>query len=431
MKIAVIGGGGVRTPLLVHGLTRSNLPIREIALFDIARDRLATMAPLAQRLSAGVAISRCDSIEHCLEHSAFVFTSIRVGGIEARARDEQTTLSFGILGQETVGPGGFAMAMRTIPAMVEYARQVERHAPDAWVVNFTNPVGIITQAVRNASAAKIIGICDTPTELFYEIAHALNLPATECAFDYFGLNHLGWVREVFHRGRPALHTLWESPEKLHSIYRSPLFEPDFLSRLRLLPTEYLYYYYRPADALEHLRRAGSSRGAVIQQLNARLFEDLSRPGTDTVAVYEAYLTARNAGYMQVESGATRSDVASPWEGPTGYDKIALAVVEAIHTNSGTILPLNVVNRGNLPELEDDDVIEVPCAVNGNGAQPLHVGSLPPQVRDLVVQVKDYERLTVAAALSGDRHTAAKALASNPLVSDSTVAEQLVQVLLDA
>jgi len=431
MKIAVIGGAGVRTPLLVHGLTRSNLPIEEISLFDIDRSRLAAIAPLAQRLSNGAAISPCQSIESCLKQAAFVFTSIRVGGIAARARDEQTTLSHGIVGQETVGPGGFAMAMRTIPAMVEYARAVERHAPDAWIVNFTNPVGIITQAVRRGSSAKIIGICDTPTELFHEIARALDLPAAECAFDYFGLNHLGWVREVYHAGRPRLQRLWESPEKLRALYRSPLFEPDFLSRLRLLPTEYLYYYYRPKDAFENVSRAGSSRGAVIQQLNAELFENLARPGADTVSVYEAYLTTRNAGYMQIESGAARGEAGSPWEGPTGYDKIALAVVEAIHGNARTILPLNVANHGNLPELRDDDVIEVPCVVDGNGAQPLLAGALPPQVRDLVVQVKDYERGTVEAALSGDRHAAEQALARNPLVNDRTLAARLVHALLDA
>ena len=431
MKIAVIGGAGVRTPLLVHGLTRSTVPIDEIALFDIDRDRLAAIAPLAQRLSRGAAVSRCESIEDCLTHSSFVFTSIRVGGIAARARDEQTSLSHGIVGQETVGPGGFAMAMRTIPPMVEYARLVERHAPEAWIVNFTNPVGIITQAVRRATSARIVGICDTPTELFHEIAHALDLPAAECTFDYFGLNHLGWVREVLHRGRPMLQTLWDSAKKLRAIYRAPLFEPDFLTRLRLLPTEYLYYYYRPADAFENVRRAGSSRGSVIQQLNARLFEDLSRPVADPVGAYEQYLTARNAGYMQIESGASRPDDKSPWDGPTGYDRIALSVVDAIHSNSGAIVPLNVANRGNLPELEDDDVIEVPCVVNSNGAQPLHAGPLPTQVRDLVVQVKDYERLTVDAALSGERRTAERALARNPLVPDSTLATRLVHALLDA
>jgi 6-phospho-beta-glucosidase len=428
MKLAVIGGAGVRTPLLVHGLTRSNLPIDEIALFDIDSDRLAAIAPLARSLSGGARVSTCDSIADAVKDASFVFTSIRVGGIEQRARDEQTTLSFGVVGQETVGPGGFAMAMRTIPHMVEYARQVERHAPDAWIVNFTNPVGIITQAVRRATAAKIIGICDTPTELFHAIAHALRIRVDECWFDYFGLNHLGWVREVYHRGRAQLQVLWTSPERLRSIYRVPLFDPEFLSGLKLLPTEYLYYYHHRDEAVEHLRRAGSSRGMVIQQLNEKLFADLRRRDGDPLVTYEAYLAARNAGYMGIESGAAPSAATSPWTEPTGYDKIALAVVRAIHTNSGAIVPLNVPNRGNLPELHEDDVVEVPCVVNANGAQPLHAGPLPTQVRDLVIQVKDYERQTVEAALSGDRQRAEQALARNPLVANPALSARLVEAL---
>jgi 6-phospho-beta-glucosidase len=436
MKLAIVGGAGVRVPLLVRGLTRADLPIAEIALFDTDRARLSVMAPLTQRLAGKVPISWCDSTAPCLDGASFVFTSIRVGGIDARARDEQIAMAHGIVGQETVGPGGFAMAMRTIPHMVDYAHLVERHAPDAWVINFTNPVGIITEAVRSETSARIIGICDTPTELFEDIAHALEVPSAECHFDYFGLNHLGWVREVYHRGRPQLDRLWESAERLRAIYRVPLFEPEFLRSLRLLPTEYVYYYYRSHDAFENVRRAARSRGMVIQQLNAKLFDDLAAPGADTIATYEAYLAARNAGYLQIESGAAsitcpeRSGgrAHSPWAELTGYDKIALAVVRAIHTNSGAIIPLNVTNNGNLPELQDSDVVEVPCAVNANGALPLHVGPVPQQVRDLLIQVKDYERRTVRAALSQNRQTAQDALARNPLVADRALAGRLLEAL---
>jgi len=431
MKLAIIGGAGVRTPLLVHGLTRSTLPVKEIALFDPDRARLSLIAPLAQRMAGSVRVTECSSPAQCVDGAAFVFTSIRVGGIEGRARDERTTMAHGIVGQETVGPGGFAMAMRTIPEIVDYARDVERRAPDAWIINFTNPVGIITQAVRIATSVKIIGICDTPTALFEEIAHALEVPSVECYFDYFGLNHLGWVREVFHRGRPQLHRLWDSPDRLRAVYRTPLFEPEFLQSLRLLPTAYVYYYYRSRDAFENVRRTGLSRGAVIQQLNARLFEDLSRPGVDALATYEAYLVARNVGYMQIESGAPTSNQVSAfprWAALTGYDTIALAVLQAIHDNSGAIIPLNVTNRGNIPELEDGDVVEVQCTVTANGALPLHVGPLPASVRDLVLQVKDYERRTVHAALSHDRAAARDALARNPLVGDSQLAGRLIDAL---
>ena len=426
MKLAIIGGAGVRTPLLVQGLAKSDLPIDTVALYDPGRARLAVIAPLAAQLAPSVRVETVPDVERCVAGADFVFTSIRVGGIEGRARDEATALRHGICGQETIGPAGFAMAMRTIPAIVEYARAVERHAPDAWIINFTNPVGIVTQAVRTASGARIIGICDTPTELFEEIAHALGLPSHGCYFDYFGLNHLGWVREVFHRGEPQLHRLWRDDALLRAIYRAPLFEPEFLRQLRLLPTEYLYYYYRPADAVENVRRAGQSRGAVIQDLNARLFEALRAPGADARAVYEKYLHARNAGYMQIESGASAERLPAPWAELTGYDKIALAVVRAIHFNSGDIIPLNVANNGNLPELQRDDVIEVPCVVDSNGARALHVGAAPPQVRELLVQVKDYERQTVAAALSGEREAAQKALTRNPLVGDDGLATALLE-----
>lgn len=428
MKLAIIGGAGVRTPLLVHGLTHSEVAISTIALFDPDRERLAIIAPLAARLSAGAVVTVATTLAECLEGADFVFTSIRVGGMAGRARDERTTLSHGIVGQETVGPGGFAMAMRTIPQIVGYARAVEEYAPDAWIINFTNPVGIVTQAVRAATGARIIGICDTPTELFEEIAHVLGVPSSECYFDYFGLNHLGWVREVYYRGRPVLDALFEDAERLASVYRAPLFEVAFLQQLRLLPTEYLYYYYRSGDAFAHLQRAGSSRGDVIQVLNDRLFRDLAAPGADPAAIYQAYLAARNAGYMQIESGSSVPRQPTAWSALTGYDKIALSVLRAIRQNSNAIIPLNVTNDGNLADLEPADVVEVPCVVNGNGARALHVGQAPHQVRNLLRQVKEYERLTVRAALSGQRHDAEIALASNPLVADPAMAARLVEAL---
>ena len=424
MKLAVIGGGGVRAPLLVHGLTRSDVRIDEISLFDIDVERLGLISGLASRLSGGAQVTAARSIEECLDGASFVFTSIRVGGIEGRARDEQTALRHGIVGQETVGPGGFAMAMRTIPHIVAYAREVARRAPDAWIINFTNPVGIVTEAVRTATDAKIIGICDTPTELFEEIAHALDLPSAECHFDYVGLNHLGWVREVYHRGRPVLGRLFDSPERLPSLYRMPLFDAAFLRRLRLIPTEYVYYYYRARDAYENVRRAGHGRGEVIQALNDELFRDLAGAGTEAVDIYERYLAARDGSYMQIESGAAAPRQANPWGGVTGYDKIALGVMRGIQMNTGAVIPLNVSNRGNIPELEPGDVVEIPCTVTANGALPLHVGPVPRQVRDLLLQVKDYERRTVRAALAGDRRMAAEALAANPLVGDRSLAERL-------
>lgn len=428
MKLAIIGGAGVRVPLLVNGLVQSRLPISDIALFDTDRERLDIISGLAARFAGAARLAAASTVSEAVEGADYVFISIRVGGIEGRARDEATALRHGIVGQETVGPGGFAMALRTIPALVGYAREVAERAPDAWIINFTNPVGIITQAVRRATGARIIGICDTPTELFEEVAHVLEVPSAECHFDYFGLNHLGWIREVYHRGVPQLARLWDRPDLLRRCYRAPLFEPERLRQLRLLPTEYVYYYYRAREAYENVARAGTSRGAVIAGLNDRLFADLREGTHDPVTTYEAYLAARDGGYMQIESGASAPLVRSPWAELTGYDKIALQTVSAIHFNTGALIPLNVENRGNLPELEPGDVIEVPCVVNANGALPLHAGPLPEAVRDLVVQVKGYERATVRAGLSGGREVATDALALNPLVSGRDAAAGLVSAL---
>lgn len=429
MKLAVIGGAGARTPLLVNGLAKSDLPITDIALYDPDQARLGVIGPLTRRLCGEARLTTTTRSVDAVEGADFVFVSIRVGGIAGRARDEAAALARGVIGQETVGPGGFAMAMRTIPHLVAYAREVVAHAPSAWIINFTNPVGIITQAVHQATGARIIGICDTPTELYEEACHALDVPSTESFVDYFGLNHLGWVREVYHRGEPQMHRLWDDAERLGRVYRTPLFPLEMLSELRLLPTEYVYYYYRAADAYANITRAGRSRGQVIEALNAQLFDDLARPGHDPVAVYEAYIAARDAGYMQIESGSTTPRAKSPWAEATGYDKIALATVAGIHFNRGSVIPLNVLNRGNLPDLADDDVVEVPCVVNANGALPLHVGAVPDAVRDLLVQVKDYERLTVDAALTGDPALARRALLRNPLVPSSHVADDLLSALV--
>src|SRR4051812_2821812 len=431
VKIAVIGGAGVRTPLLVNGLTGSDLPIREIALFDIDQARLLTIGGVAGRMGHAVPVRLSAGVSECVDGADFVFTSIRVGGIEQRVRDEAIAQRHGIVGQETVGPAGFSMAARTIPHMVDYARRIAREAPGAWIINFTNPVGIITEAMRTESD-RVIGICDTPTELFAEVAHALGLPPERCYFDYFGLNHLGWLREVYSDGAPQLHRLWDDPLSLRAIYKVPLFAPQTLRELKLLPTEYVYYYQQPARAFENVQRAGQSRGQAIAALTRGLFDTLARKGgaadSDVIGVYNAYLETRSAGYMQIESGSDTPAVAATPSELSGYDRIALGVVRAIHFNLNSVIPLSVANRGNIPDLLESDVVEVPCLVNANGARALHVGSVPPAVAGLLTRVKEYERLTVAAALARSVHTAREALAHNPLVPGPETAARLIDDL---
>src|SRR4051812_20751225 len=269
MKVAVIGGGGVRTPLLVGGLTASDLPIDHIALYDVDQARLATIGGVAERMAAKGRVTLCASVAECVAWADVVFTSIRVGGIAQRIHDEAGAQTHGIVGEETVGPAGFAMAMRMIPPMVQYARQIAAAAPKAWIINFTNPVGMVTEAMRTVTD-RVIGICDTPSELFESAANALGLDPSRCYFDYFGLNHLGWLREIYAGGEGRLHRLWNDPDRLQAIYKVPLFDAAALRQLRLLPTEYVYYYDQPARAFDNVRRAARTRGQVIDALTTAL-----------------------------------------------------------------------------------------------------------------------------------------------------------------
>lgn len=430
MKIAIIGGAGVRVPLLAGGLSRSDLRISEIALYDIDQQRLSVIAALAAQMSGSVKISTAASPEPAIDGADFVITSIRVGGIAQRAKDEAATIAHNIVGQETVGPAGFAMAVRSIPVMVDYARMIARLAPRAWMINFTNPVSIITQAIHHHSDARVIGICDTPMETFEDAAHALGLPASVCSFDYFGLNHLGWLRDVLFEGHGQIDRLWNDDEKLRAAYRSPLFEPAMLRELKLLPTEYLYYYYRPDVALANINRAGSSRGQAVAKLTEDFFQDLRtlKPQGLTER-YQRYLAARDASYMELESGSTTPRIKPDWAELSGYDRIALFTIRAIAHDQGAVIPLDVANRGTLPFLADDDIIEAQCRVDRNGPVPQSVAPIPDGPRDLITTVKRYERATIDAALSGNRDELADALALNPLVPSRELAGRLVDAML--
>lgn len=430
LTIAIIGGAGVRTPLLVRGIAKSGLPIAEVRVFDVDRDRLDLIAPLVERV-AQVKVTVADTSADCVKGAHYVIASIRPGGIERRAEYERIALEHNVIGQETVGVGGWAMALSTIPAMVGYAKDVAAHAKDAWMISFTNPVGMVTEGVLKGARVPMLGICDTPIELFEEIAHAIGVPSSQCHFDYLGLNHLGWVREVWVDGKPQMSRIVADDATLAKVYPRPLFEFGRLRELGVLPTEYVYFYEHTERALANTLKGGTSRGAAIEKMNAGLFEALRAKSDDPVKVYEAYLAERNGTYFSLEGAGD----AKKWSAPTeaallgGYDKIAVAVLQAIHGNTGAIIPLSVSNRGNIAGLEDDDVVEIPCLVNSNGAHPLHVGAPPASVRARLDRVKAYERATVAAALSGSRDEAVRALALNPLVGDLAKAESLAKALL--
>lgn len=441
MKITLIGAAGVRTPLLVHGLAGAgqNLKVHELALWDIDRERLAVMGRVAEAMGRQSGLTArlkvFSDLDRALEGADFVITSIRVGGIDARVKDETIALAHGLVGQETVGAGGFACAMRNLPAMLEYARLIERIAPSATIINFTNPVGIISQGILNHSGVRILGVCDTPLETFESIAKALGLNPFELRFDYIGLNHLGWVRSIRDaEGTELLPTILSSPELIQKCYRHELFPVAFIQKLALLPTEYLYFYYFPQAAYENTRRNGRSRGQAIAAMNTVLFERLARASeAELIRVYESYLRERNASYFSIEAtaGMQHTESLELYSEFSGYERIAVLVLQALHSERPLLIPLTVRNLRSLEDLDPNDAVELPCLVSSSGVQAPPVGHAPEAVRSLLLQVKEYERLTVRASLEHSPQAALAALVKNPLVGRPEVAHDVLAEYVNA
>src|SRR5215469_16582195 len=306
-KLAIIGGGGVRTPLLIYGLAHAerHLGAAELTLYDHDAVRTETIARIGRevvrRMGASLQIRTCSRLEEAADGADFVLSSIRVGGMAARARDERIAIEHGLAGQETTGPAGAAMALRTLPVTLDHARVIERVSPRAWFINFTNPAGLITQALAQNTTLKVIGICDTPSELFHKIAAAIGAPAADVVCDYAGLNHLGWVRRVHLRGEELTERLLEDTTFLRSLYPTGLFDPALIRALRLIPTEYLFFYYSQRKAYRNQLSAGASRGEELQSMNHGLFERLgAQTDSEALATYTGYLQQRNASYMKLE-----------------------------------------------------------------------------------------------------------------------------------
>ncbi len=445
MKISVLGGGSVRTPLLIHGLAQaqSEIGVSEIALFDVDSCRAQLMAALGNEITKGrgIRITTPGGLEAAIDGSKFVVSSIRVGGMAGRARDERIAIEHGYAGQETTGPGGFAMALRTVPAALEQARMVERHAPGAWLINFTNPAGLITQALMQHTGVRVIGICDTPSELFHRIAWALGEPFEKMQFDYAGLNHLGWVRRVLLRGGDVTDRVLIEDSTLRRLYPGDLFDPDLIRTLRLIPTEYVFFYYSQRKALHNQNASGATRGEEILKLNEELVGSLERlvaagEPQRALDVYKQYLNRRNASYMRLEANAESAFQQGkhdwdPFEGATGYHRIAVDSIAAL--SGARIHPalLNVRNGTTIDELAPDDVVEVPCELNQFGPKPLPIGLLPKTIEGLVTAVKEYERLTIRAAVEKSFDLARLALLTNPIVGEWEPATSLVRALVES
>ncbi|MEU2296426.1 6-phospho-beta-glucosidase [Streptomyces antibioticus] len=432
MKLTILGGGGFRVPLVYGALLtdRGEGRVTDVVLHDLDAGRLQAVARVLAEQAAGVpdapAVTATTDLDDALRGADFVFSAIRVGGLEGRADDERVALAEGVLGQETVGAGGIAYGLRTVPVAVDIARRVARLAPDAWLINFTNPAGLVTEAMSRHLGDRVIGICDSPVGLGRRIARVLGADPNEAWIDYVGLNHLGWVRGLRVAGRDELPRLLADPGLLGSFEEGKLFGVDWLRSLGAIPNEYLHYYYFNRETVRAYQQAEKTRGAFLAGQQARFYEEMRDPDAAALAAWDRTRAEREATYMaenRETAGAGDRD-ADDLSG--GYEKVALALMRAIARDERATLILNVRNGATLAALDADAVIEVPCLVDANGAHPMSAAPLPGHAAGLVTAVKAVEREVLAAAESGSRATAVKAFALHPLVDSVNVARRLVE-----
>ena len=447
MKVVIIGAGGVRTPQLANALLNSkDIPIKELALFDIDQFRLESMNRVfleqiqKQTDKKEVEIYHTLDIQKAVCNADFILLTIRVGQISARIKDEQVPLRYGVVGQETTGPGGFAMAMRTIPVMYNYLDIIKKHAPKAWVLNLTNPAGLITQALIDRGYDKVVGICDSPSGLTKDIANAVGIKEDELWFEYFGLNHLGWIKSIIHRGEDIFEDVINNDQALKR-HGQIVMEPELIRSIGIIPNEYLLFYYLNQAVIKNVKDNGLSRAQLIELLNHRLFSELQNEKNkgkySSLEIYKRYIEARHGSYMKLETKdlnpadiveqlwnkASSPDVEVEDE---GYSAIALAVLEAISGGKPKILRLNVRNDGAISFLKDQDVVEISVYVDRNGVHPFSLkGEIAEHCRGLLQVVKSYERLTIKAVKENSYSAALLALIAHPLVPDAKIAKLIL------
>ncbi|MFI6354563.1 6-phospho-beta-glucosidase [Streptomyces sp. NPDC050743] len=432
MKLTILGGGGFRVPLVYGALLgdRGEGRVTEVVLHDLDAGRLSAVTRVlteqAARVGDAPRVTATTDLDEALRGADFVFSAIRVGGLEGRANDERVALAEGVLGQETVGAGGIAYGLRTVPVAVGIAQRVARLAPDAWVINFTNPAGLVTEAMSRHLGDRVIGICDSPVGLGRRIARVLGANPKEAWIDYVGLNHLGWVRGLRVAGRDELPRLLADPGLLGSFEEGKLFGVDWLQSLGAIPNEYLHYYYFNREAVRAYQQAEKTRGAFLRDQQARFYEEAVRSGVSALEAWDRTRAEREATYMAENRETAGAGEREADDLSGGYEKVALALMRAIARDERTTLILNVRNQHTLSVLDTDAVIEVPCLVDANGAHPVAVDPLPGHASGLVCAVKAVEREVLAAAESSSRTTAVKAFALHPLVDSVNVARRLVE-----
>lgn len=423
LKVVTIGGGSGYTPELIDGFIRRHqeLPVSEYWLVDIAagKEKLEIVGALAQRMvkKAGIemTVHLTTDLEQALDGADFVTTQIRVGQLAARIQDERIPLQYGVLGQETTGPGGFMKAQRTIPVLLDLCRKMEKLCPDAWLINFTNPAGIVTEAIAKHSPIKSLGICSGANSMMRDIAGVYDVEREDIHARVMGLNHLIFADRITVKGEDYTADFIEKlaqgvgANQLKNIPDLGL-PADFIRSLRLYPLSYLKYFYMNREMVEHEieeLQHGGTRGEQSLLIEKSLFE-----------LYRDTTLCEKPAALSARGGALYSDT-------------ACSIISSIYNNKSEIHVVNVPNQGTTPDLPDDAVIETNAVIDRLGARPLAYGRLPTAIRGLIQSVKAFEELTVDAAITGNKQTALLALAAHPLVPSVDIAQKILNDYLAA
>jgi 6-phospho-beta-glucosidase len=429
MKLAILGGGGFRVPLVYEAILRDTDPgrVTHVSLYDPDAARLEAIGHVLQGMAADhdepAAVELTGELDVALTDADFVFSAIRVGGLEGRTADERVALDLGLLGQETTGPGGVAYGLRTVPVATHVAERVAAVCPRAWVINFTNPAGMVTEAMQRVLGERVVGICDSPLGLGRRAARTLGHDPASVRFDYAGLNHLGWLRGLDLNGRDVLPDLLADRELLTSFEEGRLFGADWLQSIGAIPNEYLYYYYFTRDAVAAIKGDSETRGEYLLEQQTAFYDAVARDPGSAVAQWRRTREERDASYMKESRAEDEERDAADVEGG-GYEGVALDIMAAIRHDRRTRMILNVRNGSTLPGLPAGAVVEVVCEVDANGPRPVGGVALPGAELGLVQQVKAVEQLVIEASLTRSRRAAVTAFALHPLVDSVTTARVL-------
>jgi 6-phospho-beta-glucosidase len=408
MKLVIFGGGSSYTPELISGVIEhyDALPFDEICLMDISEERLTVLAGLSRRMLAQaglpVTVSATTDRRRALEGATFVNSLIRVGGMDARIQDERIPLKYDVIGQETTGPGGMMKALRTIPVILDLARDVSEVCPDAWLVNYTNPSGILAEALGKHSRVRFIGLCSGPKVWSEAVFEKMGVDPARGSVDWVGLNHLGFAVRVWVDGQDVTERAVEAVAEHWSV------DADWLRTLGAIPATYLRYYYHHPSVVREAREPGHrTRGERVQEIEAQLLRQYADPD---LADKPPLLAKRGGG---------------------GYAAVAFATMRAVAHNAGERQIVQVLNQGAVDGIPEDASVEVACVVDSAGPHPIHFGPIPLPIRGLIQAVKSYESLTVQAAVEGSKRVALQALMAHPLVVSWEVAQPLLDELLAA